>query len=260
MTEHKARKRFGQNFLHDRQVIDRLVAAIAPKAGDNMVEIGPGQGALTAPLLEAVASLHAIELDRDLFAMLQTRFAGGKLDLYSADALRFDFAALAEGRPLRVVGNLPYNISTPLLFHLFGFRQHIADMHFMLQQEVVDRLAAEPGNKSWGRLGIMAQYYCRVEKLFTVPPGAFKPPPKVMSAIVRLTPEPPEVNADNPAFFADVVRASFAQRRKTLRNNLKALLPTEQLDKLQQDLTLRPEQLSVADYVRLSNRIGELQG
>lgn len=253
--EHKARKRFGQNFLHDKSIIHRLVAAINPKTTDVMVEIGPGQGALTEPLLEKLDHLHAIELDRDLVPILRENFSQLGLEIHEADALKFDFRQLMTGKPLRIVGNLPYNISTPLLFHLISYQEKVTDMHFMLQLEVVDRLAAKPGNKTYGRLSVITQYYCQIDKLFQVPPGAFNPPPKVMSAIVRLVPRPSPWIAHNTELFEFVVRTSFSQRRKTLRNNLKQFLSAEQLELLTQDLTLRPEQLSIEDYVKLSNEI-----
>ena len=259
MTEyHRPRKRFGQNFLHDKQVINKLVTAIAPKSTDLMVEIGPGQGALTGPLLEKLDTLHAVELDRDLVERLEQLPTGDKLVIHSADALKFDFSQLADHRPMRIVGNLPYNISTPLLFHLLGYRELITDMYFMLQLEVVDRLAASPGNKTYGRLSVMAQYFCQVDKLFSVPRGAFYPPPKVTSAIVRLQPRVLPVSTDNQSLFEQVVRLAFSQRRKTLRNNLKQLLQGPQLDQLDYDLGRRPEQLDVDEYVKLSNAINSL--
>ncbi len=257
--EHKPRKRFGQNFLHDNSIINRLVNAINPKPGQIMVEIGPGQGALTAPLLERLDHLHAIELDRDLIPLLLEKFASRGLEIHEADALKFNFSELMHDAPLRIVGNLPYNISTPLLFHLISYQERVQDMHFMLQLEVVDRLAAKPGSKTYGRLSVITQYYCQIDKLFNVPPGAFNPPPKVMSAIVRLMPRTFDVQADNPELFEQVVKTSFAQRRKTLRNNLKQILTVEQLESLQQNLTLRPEQLSLEEYVLLSNEIAKFE-
>ncbi|MDH5783975.1 MAG: 16S rRNA (adenine(1518)-N(6)/adenine(1519)-N(6))-dimethyltransferase RsmA [Chromatiales bacterium] len=255
---HRARKRFGQNFLHDQGVISGIVAAIRPREGEHLVEIGPGMGAMTEPLLEGCKAMDAVELDRDLIPGLRAQFAvQGGLTLHNADALKFDFCALAtDGRPLRVVGNLPYNISTPLIFHLLGQSHCIQDMHFMLQQEVVDRLAAGPGNGDYGRLGIMVQYRCRVEKLFTVPPGAFNPPPKVYSAIVRLTPyaEPP-VAAKDDRLLAQVVTTAFQQRRKTLRNNLKKLLPVDTIEALGIDPARRPETLTLEEYVRLADAL-----
>lgn len=252
---HIPRKRFGQNFLHDMSIIDKLVANIAPKAEDNMVEIGPGQGALTRPLLENLNSLNAIELDRDLIPFLRAGLEPEGLIVHEADALKFNFEQLMDDRPLRIVGNLPYNISTPLIFHLLDYQERVQDMHFMLQLEVVDRLAAEPNSKAYGRLTVIAQYFCQVIKLFDVPPEAFDPPPKVMSAIVRLKPRTFKLQASDMAVMNKVVRISFSQRRKTLRNNLKQILTAEQLDLLEQDLKKRPEQLSVEDYVNMSNQI-----
>lgn len=252
---HIPRKRFGQNFLHDMSIINRLVSAIAPKATDNMVEIGPGQGALTRPLLDKLDKLNAIELDRDLIPFLRAGLEPQGLTVHEADALKFNFAEIMDDRPLRIVGNLPYNISTPLIFHLLSYQEKVHDMHFMLQLEVVDRLAAEPGNKSYGRLSVITQYYCQVDKLFNVPPGAFNPPPKVMSAIVRLQPKTFPIQVIDTNVLDRVVRISFSQRRKTLRNNLKQILTSEQLELLDMDLRKRPEQLSVEDYVNMSNQI-----
>ena len=254
--EHQARKRFGQNFLVDGNIIQRIVRAIAPRPDDNLVEIGPGQGAITGLLLDACPRLQVVELDRDLIPMLADKFAGFPgLTIHSADALKFDFSQFAEAGPLRVVGNLPYNISTPLLFHLLGYKGLIRDMHFMLQKEVVDRMAAEPGNKDYGRLSIMCQYYCDVEFLFEVGPACFRPAPKVDSAIVRLVPHTilPFV-AEDPALLDKLVKTAFQQRRKTLRNALKLWLPdAAALAQLAIDPQQRPENLSVRDYVALAN-------
>lgn len=252
---HQARKRFGQNFLQDYSVIARLNDAIAAKSDDNIVEIGPGQGALTEPLLKSVSKLNVIELDRDLIPILEQKFQDKDLTIFSSDALKFDFTQLFNDKPLRVVGNLPYNISTPLLFHLLQYQQNIQDMHFMLQLEVVDRLSAKPSSKSYGRISVICQYYCAVDKLFLVPPEAFDPVPKVMSAIVLLKPRIYPIAVKDEILFRRVVKCSFAQRRKTLRNNLKQLLNAEQLDTLSINLGLRPEQLSVDDYVNLSNEV-----
>lgn len=255
---HKARKRFGQNFLHDPRVIDQIVRAIAPREGDHLVEIGPGKGAITRELLTAVGAIDVVELDRDLIPILSRECGNlGELRVHSADALKFDFASLRRGdERLRVVGNLPYNISTPLIFHLLSYSGLVADMHFMLQQEVVDRLTAAPGGKEYGRLGIMAQYHCRAERLFTVPPGAFNPAPKVYSAVVRLTPhETPPVAVDDPQQFAQVVTKAFGQRRKTLRNNLKGVLSAEVIEGLGIDPGRRPETLSLEEFARLANSV-----
>lgn len=254
---HQARKRFGQNFLQDQGVIRRIIRAINPKPGQHLVEIGPGLGALTEELLAGCGELDVVELDRDLIPKLQRQFDsyGDKLQIHEADALKFDFASLAgDQRPLRVVGNLPYNISTPLIFHLLSYSGLFEDMYFMLQKEVVNRLAALPGDNAYGRLGIMAQYYCEVSSLFVVNPEAFDPKPKVDSAIVKLRPyaEPPHP-ADNVDDFAMLVRTAFGQRRKTLRNNLKKVLPAERIEALGIDPGLRPEKLSLSEFVQLAN-------
>lgn len=256
---HRARKRFGQNFLHDPGVIDRIHRAIAPRPGQHLVEIGPGQGAITQGLLASGAQLDVVELDNDLHPILLARF--GHLPnfcLHKGDALKFDFTALAGSEPLRVVGNLPYNISTPLMFHLLSQSARIRDMHFMLQKEVVQRLAASVGGGHYGRLGIMVQYYCHVEHLFDVGPGAFSPAPKVESAIVRLTPhrELP-YPARDPATLERVVREAFNQRRKTLRNTLRPLLDADSIAAEGLDPGLRPEQVDLAGFVRLANRLAD---
>ncbi len=257
--QHQARKRFGQNFLVDHGIIRQIVRAIGPQSGEHLVEIGPGQGAITSSLIESGARLDVIELDRDLIPMLRVQFeqhAGFRI--HEADALSFDFSTLAdnEDTKLRVVGNLPYNISTPLIFHLLAHRHLFQDMHFMLQKEVVLRLASGPGDKNYGRLGVMAQYYCDIEDLFDVPPECFRPAPKVMSAIVRLTPHAQlRWPANNEARFAEVVKLAFQQRRKTLRNALKPLLEQMDAQTLDVDLSLRAEQLKVPDFVHLANQI-----
>jgi 16S rRNA (adenine1518-N6/adenine1519-N6)-dimethyltransferase len=262
LTQQRAKKRFGQNFLHDQGVISGIVAAIRPREGEHLVEIGPGMGAMTEPLLDACKAMEAIELDRDLLPGLRAQFAvQGGLSLHNADALKFDFCSLAtDERPLRVVGNLPYNISTPLIFHLIEQSHCIQDMHFMLQQEVVNRLAAKPGGGDYGRLGIMVQYHCDVEKLFTVPPEAFSPPPKVHSAIVRLTPyDTPPIPAKDKKTLSQLVTRAFQQRRKTLRNNLKKVLDSEIIESLDIDPGRRPETLSLEEYVRLADALYEQQ-
>ena len=254
---HKARKRFGQNFLHDQGVIRQIIRSISPRDGDHMVEIGPGLGALTEELLADAKALDAIELDRDLIPILRTRFFNyeDRFRIFETDALKFDFSQLcSDQRPLRVVGNLPYNISTPLIFHLLSHAGLIQDMHFMLQKEVVDRLASEPGTSDYGRLGIMTQYFCRVDPLFLVPPSAFNPAPKVDSAIVRLTPYRTLPHpAKDVRMLADVLRTAFSQRRKTLRNNLRTLLDADALTALEIDPGLRPERLTLAEFVRISD-------
>lgn len=258
---HKARKRFGQNFLHDHGVIRRIIRAIAPHESDHLVEIGPGLGALTEELLAEAGALDAIELDRDLPPILRTKFFtyGDNFRIFETDAMKFDFASLCEdGRRLRVVGNLPYNISTQLIFHLLSFSGRIEDMHFMLQKEVVDRMAAGPGENNYGRLGIMAQYYCKVEPLFVVPPGAFNPAPKVDSAIIRLTPyQTLPIEAQDVTILQDVVRTAFSQRRKTLRNNMKGIVDSDTLEALGIDPSLRPERLGIAEFVRISDHLSQ---
>ncbi len=252
--QHQARKRFGQNFLHDQGIIERIHQAIAAKPGDNLVEIGPGQGAITHGLLERCGQLQVVELDRDLIPILRTKFFDYPgLSIHQGDALDYDFGQLAALGPLRIVGNLPYNISSPLIFHLISFSQQVKDMHFMLQKEVVERICAAPGNGDYGRLSIMVQYHCKAEHLFNVKPGCFHPAPKVDSAIIRLTPRAPELQAQDLGLFAQLVKQAFSTRRKTIRNNLKSMLSAEQLEAQGIDPGLRPETLSVQDYVRLSN-------
>jgi 16S rRNA (adenine1518-N6/adenine1519-N6)-dimethyltransferase len=256
--QHRARKRFGQNFLQDTGVIDSIVRAINPLPDEHLVEIGPGQGALTGHLLASGCRLDVIELDRDLVPGLLAAYSvNPRFRLHSADALKFDFAALAaDARPLRVVGNLPYNISTPLIFRLLTNTAVIRDMHFMLQLEVVDRLAAVPGNKDWGRLGIMAQYYCAVDKLFEVPPEAFEPRPKVQSAIVRLAPwrDSPWPACD-AKLLRQVVQTAFGQRRKTLRNTLKGLIDVTGLERLGIDPGARAETLELRQFIDITTAI-----
>lgn len=256
MTEHQARKRFGQNFLVDQRIINHIVRSIRPSAQDNLVEIGPGKGAITALLLNSCPNLNVVELDRDLIPILMATFSNFPgLVVHQADALKFDFATLATAaNPLRIVGNLPYNISTPLIFHLLSFRELVRDMHFMLQKEVVLRMAAQVGDNNYGRLGIMTQYFCQVEHLFDVGPECFRPVPKVDSAIVRLTPyvQLPHT-AHNHEDLELVVRTAFSQRRKTLRNALKPLFSDVQLEELGLNPNLRPENVSLAQYVQLAN-------
>lgn len=252
---HRPRKRFGQHFLSSPLVIERILDVIQPQAGDRIVEIGPGRGAITEPLAQNQGELHLVELDRDLASMLSDRYAARQnVVLHVADALTFDFGSL--GTKLRVVGNLPYNISTPLLFHLIEHRQTIRDMHFMLQKEVVDRMAAREGNKSYGRLTIMLGCYLNVEPLFDVPPSAFTPPPKVDSAVVRLTPRNDAHNLpDDPALLKQLVTQAFSQRRKTLRNALKALAPAAALEAVGIDPGTRAEQLPIAAWVALADSL-----
>jgi 16S rRNA (adenine1518-N6/adenine1519-N6)-dimethyltransferase len=255
---HRPKKRFGQNFLHDPIVIQKIVNAINPKSGDHLVEIGPGQAALTIPLLLAAGAMDAVEIDRDLIPIVQQQCAPyGELTLHNVDALKFDFAELKDDeRQLRLVGNLPYNISTPILFHLLESRHVIADMHFMLQKEVVERMAAGPGSKTYGRLSVMLQAYCEVHHLFDIGPGAFHPPPKVDSSIVRLLPKSDdEVAIANAVPFSKIVAASFAQRRKTLRNNLKGLLDEATIVATGIDPSVRAETLEVDDFRRLAEAL-----
>lgn len=258
LKDHKARKRFGQNFLHDQRVIGKIVQAVAPRHGDNLVEIGPGMGALTAPLLAAAEHLTVLELDRDLAATLPTRMGHPQhLTIVEGDALRFDFAKIEQAdKPLRVVGNLPYNISTPLLFHLIRYGALVKDMHFMLQKEVVDRIVAEPKSKDFGRLSVMIQYYCKPTFLFEVPPGAFNPPPKVTSAVFRLEPYAVKpIQARNEKLLAALVSQVFNQRRKTLRNTLKGQIDEAGFAELGISPMARPETLSLADFVALADYI-----
>ena len=251
----RARKRFGQHFLHDPMAIERIVAAIAPRPGDALVEIGPGQGALTRPLLAAATALDVIEIDRDLVAALRRDFAATPgLRVHEGDALEFDYGALARmrGQRLRLIGNLPYNISTPLLFRLLGAAEHVADMHFMLQKEVVDRIVAPPGSRQYGRLGVMLAPRVQAQKLLDIGPGAFKPAPQVHSAVVRL-----QVRAAPPLWAAEphygaVVSAAFGQRRKTLRNALSALLSAEQITAAGVDPGARAETLAPEKFGALA--------
>ena len=260
MNAHRPRKRFGQHFLSDPGVIDAIVRAIDPQPGDTIVEIGPGHGAITEPLAKKAGKLHCIELDRDLAAALRRRFgASERVSIHEADALSFDYCELGDS--LRIVGNLPYNISTPLLFHLIDSRDCIVDMHFMLQKEVVDRMTADPGSKAYGRLGIMLGCHLDVEALFDVGPQCFDPPPAVVSAIVRLAP----LGSDRPGIddeklLGRLVATAFSQRRKTLRNALKTLLDESELRSLGVDPGKRPEALPIADYVTLANYVSRRGG
>jgi 16S rRNA (adenine1518-N6/adenine1519-N6)-dimethyltransferase len=259
---HIPRKRFGQHFLHDQTIIQRIIQAVRPEPGQALVEIGPGLGALTVPLLTIVQVLDAVELDRDVVPILEERCAGlGQLQVHRADALHFDYCSLARGEgDLRVVGNLPYNISTPLLFHLAAQSHCIRDMHFMLQKEVVDRMAAQPGGGDYGRLSVMIQYHCKVTPLFNIGKGAFQPPPKVESSFVRLVPyAQPPVKVDSEHALAQVVTQAFGQRRKTLRNALKNLLDEQQIIDAGIDPKLRPERIDLKQFAELSNRLSALQ-
>ena len=253
---HKARKRFGQNFLVDEQIIADIIRAIRPEPADNMVEIGPGLGALTRPLLKKLNHLHVVEIDRDIIARLESDYPQGKLVIHAGDALKFDLAQLPA--PLRIVGNLPYNISSPLLFHFAEYADRITDMHFMLQNEVVERMVAEPSTPEYGRLSVMLQCRFHMEKLLDVPPQSFRPAPKVDSAIVRMIPLPAsEVWVRNEKLFAKVVAAAFGQRRKTLRNTLRGYLNEADFEKLGIDAQLRAENLGVGEFAKVANYIGE---
>ncbi|GAA0722194.1 16S rRNA (adenine(1518)-N(6)/adenine(1519)-N(6))-dimethyltransferase RsmA [Dokdonella soli] len=256
---HIHKKRFGQHFLHDANILHRIVQAIAPQPGERVVEIGPGDGALTLPLLRALGRLTVIELDRDLIPRLRAAAESvGELEIVNADVLGVDLAALAHGEPLRVVGNLPYNISSPILFHCIEHLDAIRDMHFMLQKEVVERMAAAPGSKVYGRLSVMLQLVCRVEPLLEVPPGAFRPPPKVDSAVVRVTPRTPQERPQvDGAAIARVVKAAFGQRRKTLANALRDVVPTERIEAAGIDPRVRAEQLAPSAFVELAAAVSE---
>ncbi len=262
MSAHKAKKKFGQNFLVDEQVIADIVAAIRPQPEDNMVEIGPGLGALTRPLVKKLNHLHVVEIDRDIIARLESDYPQdnlkSKVTVHAGDALEFDFARLPT--PLRIIGNLPYNISSPLLFHFAAYAGRITDMHFMLQNEVVERMVAEPSTPEYGRLSVMLQYRFHVEKLFDVRPESFRPAPKVDSAIVRMIPLPAsDIAVRNEKLFAAIVRTAFGQRRKTLRNTLRSYLGEGEFEKLGIDARLRAENLSVAEFARVANYLNARQ-
>lgn len=255
---HQPRKRFGQNFLHDPFTLNQMLEAINPQAGEQIVEIGPGEGALTCPLLERHGALTAIELDRDLAPLLEKKCREiGELKLYQADALKFDFEQLVDGKhKIRIVGNLPYNISTPILFHLASYARHIQDMHVLLQKEVAARIDAQPGTKEYGRLSVMMQYTFATQQLFDVGPGAFRPPPKVQSTFLRLTPHPePVVEVSHQGNLSLVVAAAFSQRRKTLRNSLKAHLDATQIEQAGIDPSRRAETLSLEEFAKLANML-----
>ena len=256
MNTHKAKRKFGQNFLVDEQMISDIIFAIRPDSGDNMVEIGPGLGALTRPLLKQLNHLHVVEIDRDVIVRLEHAFPPGKpesnLTIHVGDALEFDIATLPA--PLRIVGNLPYNISSPLLFHFATYAECIKDMHFMLQNEVVERMVAEPSTPEYGRMSVMLQYRFFMEKLLDVPPESFRPMPKVNSAIVRMIPlQASEIRVQDEDLFARIVKAAFAQRRKTLRNTLRSFLSAEDFVRLGVDGQLRAENLSVAVFAEVTN-------
>ena len=255
--QHKPRKRFGQNFLVDQQIIGQIVAAINPAPDDHLIEIGPGMAAITEHLIKLCPSMTLIELDRDLIDFLKQKlFDYPDVSMINSDALKTDFGELSQGNKMRLVGNLPYNISTSLLFHLLETREHIKDMHFMLQREVVDRLSAAPGQKSYGRLSVMVQYHCRVMPLIPVPPTSFNPAPKVQSAVVRLTPySQVPYKAKNLKLLSQIVSLCFQQRRKTLKNCLNSFTEYLPPNSTSVDLSQRPEQLSVKEFVTLCNYI-----
>ena len=253
------KKHYGQHFLHERGVIDRIVASVSPQPGERIVEIGPGEGALTLPLLHAAGRMTAIELDTELIEPLRVRAAAvGELEIIHADVLKVDLTALARGGKLRLAGNLPYYVSSPILFHCLSAVGAIADMHFMLQREVVDRMAAEPGSKVYGRLSVMLQLACRVEPLLRVAPGAFRPPPKVDSAVVRLVPLPMSQRPDAHLAHAieAVVRAAFGQRRKTLSNALRGWLDAEAIRAAGIDPRARAESVPPQGFVALARKLG----
>ncbi len=253
---HQAKKRFGQNFLVDENIIADIVAAIRPEQNDNLVEIGPGLGALTRPLLKKLNHLHVVEIDRDIIARLESDYPqpSSRLTIHAGDALKFDLATLAA--PLRIVGNLPYNISSPLLFHFAAYADRITDMHFMLQNEVVERMVADHSTPAYGRLSVMLQYRFYMEKLLDVPPESFRPAPKVDSAIVRMIPLPADkIIVHNEKLFAEIVSAAFGQRRKTLRNTLRSYLDEGELAQLGINPQLRAENLSVTEFARIASHL-----
>ena len=259
MSNHRVqpRKRFGQNFLVDHNIISRIIRAVNPSESDHLVEIGPGMGAITEGLLASAGHMDLIEIDRDLIVLLESKF-GSAVNIHSMDVLKFDFKSLWQDKPLRIVGNLPYNISTPLLFKLMTGIELIKDMHFMLQKEVVDRLASTPSTSAYGRLGIMAQYHCRIEKCFDVPPESFKPAPKVQSAIVRLVPhEQLPYPVEDEEVLRNLVTVAFSQRRKTIRNSLKSLMDEAALEAAGVDPRLRPENITPEQYANLANRLSQ---
>ncbi len=255
---HRAKKRFGQNFLVDERIIADIVSSIRPEPDDNMVEIGPGLGALTRPLLDKLHHLHVVEIDRDIIARLKQEYSSRaeQVTIHAGDALAFDYGTLPA--PLRIVGNLPYNISSPLLFHFANYADHIVDMHFMLQKEVVDRMVAQASTPDYGRLSVMLQYRFHMEKLLDVPPDSFRPAPKVDSAIVRLIPIPAaEIVVRNEKLYAAIVSAAFGQRRKTLRNTLRSYLTAQDFDSLGIDSQLRAENLGVAEFSKIATYLDQ---
>ena len=262
MSEHKARKRFGQNFLHDKAIIGRIIAAIAPTADDHFVEIGPGQGAMTQPLSEHCGQLDVVELDRDLADQLEQLDWMAGIRLHRADALHFDFTTISDTPgSLRLAGNLPYNISTPLLFHILTYHQLFRDIHVMLQREVVDRMVAGPGSRTYGRLSVALAARCNVESLFVIKPGAFRPAPKVQSAFARLTPlQEPLITAAEAPLFDEVLRCAFNQRRKQLGNALRPVLDADAIRAAGVDPQQRAEQLTVENFVALTREASARSG
>lgn len=258
--DHHPRKRFGQHFLCDQVIIERIIDALKIKKHDHLIEIGPGQGALTIPILNKIAELEVIEFDRDLPSVLKARsHNSARLHIYLADALAMDYASLKKDtRPLRIFGNLPYNISTPLIFHLLNYADIISDMLFMLQKEVALRLAASANEEEYGRLSVMVQYHCDANVLFAVPPAAFYPPPKVQSSMVQLVPyQQLPYSAKNYPLFAEIVKQAFNQRRKTLRNSLQKIVNDQHWEQIATSPKLRAENLSVMDFVAISNVVAE---
>ena len=251
---HQARKRFGQHFLHDQNIIESILRLLDPRPGENLIEIGPGQGALTYPLLQRCEKLIAIELDRDLVPVLKKQAAGlGELEIINADVLEFDLASLPGNKIYRLVGNLPYNISTPLMFHLLESVGQIEDMHFMVQKEVALPIVARPGDNNYGRLSVMLQYQCDSQYLLDVAPGCFKPPPRVNSAVIRLTPlDKPQHDVGDYQHFSKIVQTAFSQRRKTISNSLKSMLDRDTIVNCGIDPRMRAENLALDDYANLS--------
>jgi len=253
---HQAKKRFGQNFLVDEQIISEIISAIRPRTENNIVEIGPGLGALTRPLLKILNLLHVVEIDRDIIARLESDYPKKKLVIHAGDALEFDFSTLPA--PLRIIGNLPYNISSPLLFHIASYAERITDMHFMLQNEVVERMVAEPSTPEYGRLSVMLQYRFQMEKMLDVTPDSFRPAPKVNSAVVRMIPlSASAITVRNEKLFAAIVRTAFGQRRKTLRNTLRGYLNEADFVALGIDAQLRAENLAVKEFASVSNYLNQ---
>ncbi len=252
---HQARKRFGQHFLHDRNIIESILRVVDPRPGENIIEIGPGQGALTYPLLQRCEILLAIEIDRDLVPILQRKATEfGRLEIINADVLEFNLSSLPGDKRYRLVGNLPYNISTALMFHLLDSVQHIQDMHFMVQKEVALRIVASPGDDNYGRLSVMLQYRCDGQYLLEVAPECFSPPPKVDSAVIRMIPlSSPRHEVGDYSHFSKVVKMAFSQRRKTISNSLKPIFTREQIEACEIDPGLRAEELALADFAKLSS-------